>query len=105
MNPIRFCLEVYVENSTDTVRRGHVTLERVMPGLSFLPPKGTDIMSLKGLEDTPLILVTSDISLFSGDGGFEWDITIVDKNVEKGKIPTLTAEEVQKALDAGWKLN
>ncbi|MES3005646.1 MAG: hypothetical protein V4664_01720 [Patescibacteria group bacterium] len=106
MNPIRFCLEVFVTTSSEKVKEGHGTLERVMPGLSFLPPKGTCVMPLKGLDDVTCNFVASgQINLFSGGEGFEWDVTIVDKNVKKGNVPELTAEEVEKALSAGWELN
>lgn len=106
MNQIRFCLEVFVENRTSTVRSGYITLERVMTGLSFLPPKGTKVMALKGLEDAQLNLETSgEIRLFSEDEGYEWYVTIIDQRRIQNEVPTLTAEEVENALNAGWELN
>ena len=106
MNLIRFCIEIYVTTEEGGIQKGNGTLERVMPGLSFLPPKGTLIMPLKGLEDVGCCFMASgQINLHSGDEGFEWDVTVIDRNVAKGNAPELTAKEVRRALDVGWELN
>jgi hypothetical protein len=106
MNTIRFCLEVCIQESGDGFEKGTHTLERVMSGLSFLPPKGTIVMPLKGLENTHLNLeVSGQINLFSENEGFEWDITLIDTtSINENRVPTLKAEQVQIALDAGWTL-